>query len=72
MQQIVKHGCERQEGKGGRGVGVRHLFQLPACSPFLDLETSVPLKLELCPWALANMAECPTLQNPGITYDPFK
>ena len=49
MQQIVKHGCERQEEKGGRGVGVRHLFQLPACSPFLDLETSVPLKLEIVP-----------------------
>ena len=37
------------EGKGGRGAGVRHLFQLPACSPFLDLETSVPLRLEIVP-----------------------
>ena len=49
MQQIVKHRCERQEGKGGMGVGVRHLFQLPACSCFLHLETSVPLRLEIVP-----------------------
>ena len=49
MQQIVRHGYERQEGKGGRGVGVRHLLQLPACSPSLDLETLVPLKLEIVP-----------------------
>ena len=47
MHQIVRHGCERQQGKGGRGVGVRHLLQLPACSPFLDLETLVPVKLEI-------------------------
>ena len=26
-----------------------HLFQLPACSPFLELETSVPLRLEIVP-----------------------
>ena len=35
MHQIVRHGCERQEEKGGRGLGVRHLLQLPSCSPFL-------------------------------------
>ena len=49
MQQIVRHGCERHKGKGGRGVGVRHLLQLPAHSPFLDLEMLVPLKLEIVP-----------------------
>ena len=45
VHQIVRHGCERQEGKGGRVVGVRHLLQLPSCSPFLDLQTLVPLQL---------------------------
>jgi hypothetical protein len=28
--------------------------------------------MKLCTWALANVAEYPTLQNSGIPYDPFK
>ena len=47
MHHIVRHGCERQQGKGGMGVRVRHLLQLPLCSPFLSPETLVPLKHEI-------------------------
>ena len=35
-------------------------------------EPDMQVEGSLCPWALANMAECPTSQNPSITYDPFK
>ena len=47
MHHTVNHGCERQQGKGGMGAGVRHLLQLPSCSPFLNPETLVPLKHEI-------------------------
>ena len=36
-------GVKGNKGKQG-GVGLRHLLQLPSCSPFLKPETFVPLK----------------------------
>ena len=42
-------GVKGKKKRGGRGLGVRHLLQLPSCSPFLDHETLVPLKLEIVP-----------------------
>ena len=46
-------GVKGNKRKRGWGVGVRHLLQLPSCSPFLKLETLVPLK-----HAIVHMGSC--------------
>ena len=45
MHHTVRHGFEKQQESGGRGV--RGLHQLLSCGPFLNLETLVPLKHEI-------------------------
>ena len=40
-------GVKGNKERGARGVGVRHLLQLPSCSPFLNPETLVPLRHEI-------------------------
>ena len=61
------------KGKQGR-VGLRHLLQLPSCSPFLKPETLVPLKQPTGPkthWGMHLLDKIMILQGIKLTIQPL-
>ena len=62
MKNRQKHICNR--------MGAGFLFCLPLDRALTA--STLPQPLKLWPWGLAKVAECPTSQNSGIMYDPFK